>query len=83
MERVDLDRRGVCFPVEPDYEKAVATATGRRDAAEIRKDGPLYFSCHEAGVEKKGLSSKYDSKLATAAEEGDIRRLVPGGVSGY
>ena len=40
-ERVDLGRRGICFPLKPSYDRANETLSGLSDAYGIRKDAPL------------------------------------------
>ena len=68
-ERVDLGRRGTCFPLEPSYDRAHETLSGRSDAYGIREDAPLYGSHYdEYGVEKKCIFSRADAKVVQKAE---------------
>ena len=68
-ERVDLGRRGICFPLKPSYDRANETLSGRADAYGIREEGPLGSHYDEFGVEKKCIFSRADAKVVHKAEK--------------
>ena len=72
-ERVDLGKRGVCFPLKPAYERANETLKGRKDADDVREGGPLYPSTDEFGVLKTCLFSNRDSEQAIIPGDDPLR----------
>ncbi len=67
-ERVDMDRRGICFPLKLAYDRANQSFDGRTDAVELRYQGGSCVRFDEFGVEKKCLFSRIDQKTVFKGE---------------
>lgn len=67
--RVDLGKRGVCFPLKPAYERANQTRSGREDAWGIHQAGGLGTVFDEFRAQKKCMFSRADAKVIDNAEE--------------
>ena len=78
-ERVDLGKRGVCFPLKPACDRANQSLDGRADAYEIREQGPSWAAYDEYGVEKKCIFSQAASKAIISAESNIEEGGDPGG----
>jgi len=70
-ERVNLGKRGVCFPVKPAYDRANETLSGREDALKIRLEKDEWTPNDEFGVPRKCMFSTADSMVVKRAEGTD------------
>ena len=71
-ERVDLGKRGVCFPLKPAYDRANETLCGREDAVEIRQAAGIWTAYDEFGAERRCVLSVKDSNTAVEGEALDF-----------